>query len=1478
MGLGIGRVLGYVGRMIVGAPGALPRRTVLSAQTCAIGVIAAVAAVTGPGCATERDPINRVELGALPKAFFVGEKLDDAADDPEFYFRTTVVDVSAGAGAESLFTNSDAQPTVRVRFEITQDKLLARLAYELVEGTDGKGTNGPARNDEPRPAAGKSPSRTTTDGQIVAAFKIEKHFDIRRTYNAETGEETNVIVENDTDRPFNQREYVRVDWSTNLITDAYDLDAASQLGLWGGVTWSPIAYSVREPESPDAPALDVEGGYLDVTNKAYASPQMVHDPEWGDFPACLLVGSFPRISCNPSEVKLRLAFRRVADTDYEALDYDGGKMDRFGYFTNDRYGYDRRYGVVDEKWHRFASRWNLWDKSHASPPVACNTPDSTPAGADPHRDVDADGTEDECTAVGNGSRCDTFKQACTIPIRERKVRTIPWHVNRDFPEDLFPSSKKVIAMWSDAMRVAILSSRLAECRRTKSGDCEGEMGWPAGWSDDFVPPLGDASLAEVPAVFVLCHNPVDPEKGDDPACGEKGLSPRIGDLRHNLFTFVVSPQAASPWGIMVDAEDPLTGEKIAGSVNQWGGVLDRLAAQLVDLVDLLNGVTSPEAFIEGKDVSDWVKMTVSGANEPGGKAVSSTELAGRLGAFDPKVMAPFKADAGKPTSRKIPAPIRHRERMKVLSDAGKLGPGNTAIAQRLGRLRGSSIEAQMITPEIAQLAGVDPKAAVTASTIERATPFAKNAPLMRRAIERRSLLGGARRHSCKRAAPDTDHILPLARKAQKLFGTVDPKDAEAVKEHRAKIYQWARESYSASVFSHEFGHAVGLRHNFAGTFDSLNYDEHYWQLRTKNGSVTNACASGTTDGSACIGPRYSDPITAEERDGGINGFASSSVMDYPGDQALDMFVMGKYDRAAVRFGYGGVVDVWAGQGISVNGGGDGQRKAYELTAFNEGAGLFGVYAFPQPGSDESKYMHYSQYASAFGLISGCKSDPDSPTGSTCRGAPMDVVDARDMKDFAAYPQYASFLTSKGAVDPAGRPRRGYMFSSDEYANSGNVPAFSYDAGADAYEQIRFLESAYENRYLLDSFRRGRTSFNSYDVLWRVQAHYLDTIQLLAKTFAFAMVLEVDDPTNPAPQLLADGNYGPLATGTSVAFDVFTHSLTRPEPGSYCSTASDQCPGLQPYGLTDYIHVADPYPLPETTPYDFKLPLGVGRYVHNDFDYAQGYWWADYQKQVGSFYDKIWSFYYLSEAFDSFISNSKDDFIDGRYKNVNFATIYPRQTARLFGALVTGDIESYAPWAGETSGGGVPSAGLVYPEWHLANGVGTRPVGAKIIDPAFGWNEQLYAMVWGTMFFPTTWSNQFIEDARITALASEQLSWPAAETYTFVDPVTSMTYRAHTTGTEMIFGVAKEKSLGARMLEWANNLVYSAYVVETTAGGDYVLNPDGTPKLKLVDGKPQLNEDYPGADVALKRYVANIDVMRQLVSTFVRPIGDSLPNP
>ncbi len=206
-----------------------------------IGLAGLVGAIawTSVGVRQERPAINQVQPNALSKHFFVGADLSDPADDPQFYMRNTVVQVPYGADQDGLFTASYAQPLSRVRWEITENALIARLTYDRIQNTGPEATAAMTGGQFPPDGAG---SVATDSGQVVAMFNIQSHFDIRRSYNPQTGEEYNVIVENSTDRPWYQREYFRVDWSKNLVTDGYDFDSLSQIGIFGGVKFDPETY------------------------------------------------------------------------------------------------------------------------------------------------------------------------------------------------------------------------------------------------------------------------------------------------------------------------------------------------------------------------------------------------------------------------------------------------------------------------------------------------------------------------------------------------------------------------------------------------------------------------------------------------------------------------------------------------------------------------------------------------------------------------------------------------------------------------------------------------------------------------------------------------------------------------------------------------------------------------------------------------------------------------------------------------------------------------------------------------------------------------------------------------------------------------------------------------------------------------------------------------------------------------------------
>ena len=94
-------------------------------------------------CAKERDPIDRTQPNALKKSFFVGDKLQDPSDDPEFYAQGTLIDVGYGAAQDGLFTSTYAQPVSRIKWVIQEKQLIGRLTYERIDHLTGAGAGSP---------------------------------------------------------------------------------------------------------------------------------------------------------------------------------------------------------------------------------------------------------------------------------------------------------------------------------------------------------------------------------------------------------------------------------------------------------------------------------------------------------------------------------------------------------------------------------------------------------------------------------------------------------------------------------------------------------------------------------------------------------------------------------------------------------------------------------------------------------------------------------------------------------------------------------------------------------------------------------------------------------------------------------------------------------------------------------------------------------------------------------------------------------------------------------------------------------------------------------------------------------------------------------------------------------------------------------------------------------------------------------------
>jgi hypothetical protein len=1561
-------------------------------------LLAAAILGCGGGCAEQRAPINRVQADALDKSFFVGPDLQSIADDPEFYREGTLVNVAYGASQDGLFTGGYGEPVARIRWEITEDTLNARLSYERITGTDGDGNqlSGVQQLDTGTPQL-----KASEDGQIVASYNILSHFDIKNDYNPQTGENLNVVVENTTDRVWYERQYMRVDWSKNLISDAYDFDTLSLIGVYSGVQYEPFAYTVLDPADPDAPHFDTANGYFDVTNKVYATPQQV-DLSYlgiaglGMIPACelpsadIMGGAYPAADCEPVELTIRESYRRVVDTDYEPEDFDGVRFQAIGAFNdNYRRGYTRDYGLVDQEWSRFISRYNIWQQSHyyadpgnADPtlkgaiPCATMATTEVPTGdpnADPNRDLDGDGTADECESAGPGSRCDVFNQKCTLPYSQRKVRTIPWYIAGD--TTLFDPTNWAAIEWDLAMKTAVQTARLVECRKTGGGTacddnfpmwkgqqddndeavriardvdaCRRTQGWAAQACDDLATSearalatargtadtastLAIGSIAAMPPVIVLCHNPVI--AADNPSCGAVGLAPRVGDIRYNIVNNIPNPQTPSPWGIMTDGNDPLTGEKVNASINIWTAVTDLAAQQLVDLVRYTNGELSTDQISNGTYIQNWVAAAKLGTG--GLPTLPRDDIDRRLASATGTDIAGFQALTSTP-----PGP-----ELRAVLDSGKAtvldvqtrndisSPAQVQLASTLASARGSDVETQLVNPAILELAGMPPTASLSGAVGAQISPLGLNNPLAAHQLQQLRDNALAARGACVvDEAPEPSSLTGLADILAKKFPAGASETPAAQQSRYDAMFQYLRRRYHYGVLAHEMGHSIGLRHNFVSSSAPLFYRPQYWQLRTRNSQVTAPCTDAVADGSTCVGPRYWDPVTTEEQSNLIWMWMQSSVMDYPGDTSQDMLGLGITDFAAARFFYGDSVSVYTnpsykaaspiGTGITL--------------ATDTFGGLYGIrYGLKSTSGAGTDDFHYAQLQNNYQVITNCApATPQQPPSwdptvdgvwdpvldghvvsvngaqEKCRQQPVDYVAYSQLRAPTAAEENNGFYAGGPDVDPAtSRLRVPYAFASDNWVDGGNVSVYRHDNGADPYEQVEFLITTQEDRHILDNYRRNRSTFSLVGAAQRSFDRYNSKLQGISSGVGFVASIYRDLGSNQGYSfstlwpVVAQSQLHDNVIAATVAFDHFARELGRPETGRhYKRPAAFNDPVLRSasdpddFGPVNSMLGQTPVVIPNGST-GFLRDVGFGGHpLENALSTTNGDFDVDYIENAGSYYDKINVPILLAESEDRFISQSRRDFYDARFRAVGMADILPDGFRRIIASGLTGDRSLLAPRLEASASGSPlldtaadttldPMANL-YPAVPLGwvsfwpsggpevcfstegrnactnyNGDGgfapAAPANMVAVDPQVGWEVQKFLIMWTISYIKANQKTDWTDMLRIWRLGQNadpgvtpRIEWQ--------DPGSGEIYYAHTIGTECLYGDAThgcaggqiaQKGIAARVLEYANQLTAGGYELDVvnypaTAGQPAGFNAFGRAMVvHQLDGTPVVKQD------------------------------------
>lgn len=1418
-------------------------------------MLLAASACLAAGCAEERDPINRVQPNVLPKTFFLGADLKSPADDPEFRMKSFVTGSSVN---QSAFSIGEFSAVDRIRWEITEGMVLARRAYQESPGADNRGTSAGDIKD----SKDKNASAAAT-GTIVAAFKVDKHFDVRREYNPQTGEESNVVVENDSDRPWFEREFIRVDWSKNLVESTND-----GTRFFKSAKVTPVEYNVTDPNAEDAPRFEENNGYLDVTNKFTVEADEIQF-SWGGIKKCILVSYFTGASsydCNPQEATVRTSFAKVqADEDFEKFEDNyawkdvvgntGGQGDGYNpWLGSARTNWDPQYGFTDAGTHRFKSIHNIWKKSHQSATCSGN------------EDTDKDGTADACANATtgytghSGSQCDVTEHRCTIPVRDREIKTIAYFLNKEAPDafqDKLGPDGKVIEQgtleqmggsWSQLLDVSVAYRREVECRRTKEGDrasCHAEFfesdGTPAskqmvkvgGWLTDKVKAQ---AVDQGKPGFYVCHNPVrayDPES----VCGKPGDVARAGDIRKNFLVYWPYESRARYGGVGWNPPDPLTGETFGATATVMGRSATRAAAQQRDIIQIAMGDTKIEDVMQGLPAERYGRMLEDGAASPEGLRTAKTpaEIAARLAAIDVNNLhSTISTRTNEGMTPLQVAKLDTLSKSKSLVDGKQFTAGIAGFDALANKLKAVPQVAQDFAP----FAGMEPAKIAAMQTWYNEELAAKGA-----CFDESSNIGTG-----------SLYLTPLAGFFKAKYGSLDPK------ERGERIYDDLVKETIKGIGIHELGHSLGLRHNFASSWDAPNFNPQYWQLRTAEGKATAECKGSRTGGDdSCMGPRYLDPMTQDEQGlagesrPGIDYFANTSTMEYQIERGGESVGLGTYDQHAMKVLYGRVIETLDDKSIPLD-----EQPNFGLKNYTQ------LQERDLVINGSKFFAHYTQTARLMKVFDDkrdCRPATDEEKresawrvvhGKVCAPPPKDHWDFDAFKTdmhpagLEAVKWHAKFADGKDKV------RWNYRWG-EQYGSGGYMHTTMQDAGADIYELTQNLTKSFELRYPWSYFRRGDREWNSAFLAQSVASQYFGRLR------AYHWQIALDISRSSPAELTQDDGIRPYAMAQADIFGFMQRAALMPEPGEYQASVSLTNGGKSVFDLSQKTGLS--------AGGGFTLGISDARFIADDFENEKGGSW-DYQKYVhhaGYEEEKSLALMQLVDPRPTLFTVARENYLDGRDVHISFRSDLPTGVDRLLGGVLSEDWESIAPAVvGDASGGLLG--------FDITQKAITRPQGAQIVFPNVGYKQQLAMAIYGAMFSRLSSDMTLVNKLRLSIDGDRAPIVPGTREVRFADPVTGFSYIASKFGDDVVDGQVVDGGIASRMLGRANQLLAQAYTVKTDATtGKPMVDDKGQLVLALdADGRPIATS--AAATLRLRRYVGLLDAVRQISRALDGPLG------
>ncbi len=1333
--------------------------------------VAALLGVLAVGCGTEQKAINRVGVNVVEKSVF----------DGSWYMARTVVGVQYEASGLGTFPGdaaSDSATTFtampRIRFVIDEHTLYAYRDYQLVAGGDGDKTKADAL------------------GQPVAAYKIEKHFDIRREYNPSTGEERNVVVENDTDRPWYERKYVRVDWSKNLLP-GYFGQTQNLNELLGQYTREPADIYVQDASkfpasyNPRFDRMTCQAGvsdsckpydrdfaadyapdtlyHMSFVSQEILSPGKVVDPETGamvnwctaklfsDAPPCSSIASYVRTS-----------FLKVSDKrQYQPLNYVDSRFDRFGFFRLSEPTVDRSNGAPSDPAFGMTdflnynvNRHNIWMQWHD-------------------------------------------KRGAPIPYEDRKVRKIVWYTTPELPAHLVEPAFDTVSQWNEVLMETVRRLRGEKLPHYADVACQSDD--PDGYcfctTDDKTgavtnptcpghydferdPKSYDAGTTHPYDCYVQVPKAAQELDWNDAALTDAAFNPwfsaklvgsecvnelRVntcnlasiaanggtsagldcqerGDLRFKFLSYVAQPGTGF-LGIATPRGDPVTGEIIAGDANVGGPALDSFRTTALDTYDVVSGRVSELDVQVGEDVRGYFE---------------------NLGHVD----LPARPRVG--MSNAVVAPATQREIDQRMQSVGarlqKLsGPNGrqATFSERRSLLVGTDLERRLVAGlDAAQTADGAPLS-VDPSQLSDAE-LAQLSPL-RSSMHDRMAAQNERESRFSRA----NVTLPneYTDDSVQRFTTLH------------KDYSRARLQFSVNrllfrqTVLHEMGHCLGLRHDFGASADSEHYQASYYTISARYPLPTpdtfdrDGKPGLSADESLAFEKAYS-AVRSQRELAGIDGAMSSSVMEYTSNWYERLQPLGQYDHAAIAFGYGELVEAYAGAPK--------HDSARTMLHYYQGGEVCEKDADCPYASDGARATELLDENFGEQLTQHCVANPKTTGASRCSGIDDDLAQAAE---------------KGGKLSPLH-----YRFCTDERADTTLGWCNRFDEGDNYRDIVRNIAESYDRMYIFSAFRRYRRDFGTSSYADQLLGRRLNILQNVYENLVFEYLNDPGFRKQPG----AFGFYDQFLATTDI-LNFYARILAQPNIGGYTYN-----PQAGTYERTSASAT--------TAGNQLSVPLGLGRYFYSD--YQSGLSGVERLERIGSIFDKAQVIGLLTER------GASPDYTRDVAFYANFYDLFPNEMQQIFTGMIRRAPEAYMPrvrCADRKSAPVCKTPELQYMDFYrgdcsdpstcLPNPAEVTYAGKPVLDGGDSITLQIYAALYGLSDFPvyfdTTFQNQLFVCIEGQAACYEP-SATAVEGKDFVR-YTSPRYR-HTFiawQVEPATGVAEQTSIGFAMVKEARDL-------------------------------------------------------------------------